>query len=160
MKTATKATSTLDSSKIAATGTNYNESLTNPKKLAQPSKETQSKLKPTADEVVDKLQKTDKKINSFYDKLASDPDTIGDKLLRRAIPALTNIAAGKVFQKAWTKSRKKLSHKPESAQNSLAQGLLTSMLFAGLYAAFSTFISHWSNKGTQALVKRRQNKRN
>lgn len=121
-----------------------------------------SSLSGTADEVVSRLHKTDGKLNRIRHKLLDDPDTLGDKVTKTAVPSLVGLVGGKVFQSIWdhtvTKSRKG-GGKDSERESAHQQGVAMSIVFAVLSAAFGALLSEISTRGTQAFITKRQGKR-
>ena len=61
------------------------------------SDETNTDFPSSADRAVDRLRE---------DRL-NDPDSLGDKLIKSAVPALAGLVAGKAFQMIWDKGTTK-----------------------------------------------------
>lgn len=120
---------------------------------------TESKLAGTADTVVEQLDKVNEKVTKLRNDRASDPETAGDKVVKAALPALSGAVAGKAFQLGWNAIMKKIHPSPDDDAKDRQQGLLMSMLFAALSAAFCTAITSLSTKGSNALVRHWEAKR-
>ncbi|MCC2732568.1 hypothetical protein LK486_18930, partial [Fusicatenibacter saccharivorans] len=56
-----------------------------------------------ADRVVEGLHRIDQKVDDLRNQRLNDPDSLGDKLVKSAVPALAGLVAGKLFQIAWDK---------------------------------------------------------
>ena len=107
-----------------------------------------------ADKAIENLHRIDSKINALRNQMMSDPDSLGDKLLKMAIPAVTGLVAGRLFQMMWDKGTGRLD-----ADEEVQQSLLMSIAFAAASAAFGAVVSTLSGRGSQALVDRRHRKR-
>lgn len=107
-----------------------------------------------ADKAVENLRRIDRKIDALRNQMMSDPDSLGDKLLKMAIPSAAGLVAGRLFQMVWDKSIGR-----SDAEEEVQQGLLMSIAFAAASAAFGAVVSTLSSCGSQALVDRRHRKR-
>ena len=107
-----------------------------------------------ADKAIENLHRIDSKINALRNQMMSDPDSLGDKLLKMAIPAVTGLVASHLFQMAWDKGTSRLD-----AEEEVQQGLFMSIAFAAASAAFAAIVSTLSCRGSQALVNLRHRKR-
>lgn len=109
----------------------------------------------TADRIIAGLDHVNAKVDAMRDERINDPDSLGDKLLKFALPSLAGLVAGKVFQMLWNKGTgARLSDEEETRQ-----GLLVSVVFAALSAAFTAAVSQLSVRGSQAFVARRHRRR-
>ncbi|WEV69499.1 DUF4235 domain-containing protein [Bifidobacterium sp. ESL0775] len=91
-----------------------------------------------------------------------DPDTLGDKIFKIVMPTVLGALAGKVFKTIWD-SRVTNRRGPaggDAAEDANQQGFVASIIFAAVSAAFSSVISTLGTRGSDALVTRRQNRRN
>ena len=107
-----------------------------------------------ADKVIENLHRIDDKVDALRNQMMSDPDSLGDKLLKTEIPAVAGLVASYLFQMAWDKGTGRLD-----AEKEVQQGLLMSIAFAAASAAVGAVVSALSCRGTQALVDRRHRKR-
>ena len=107
-----------------------------------------------ADKAIESLHRIDDKVDALRSRMMSDPDSLGDKLLKMAIPSVAGLVAGHLFQTAWDKGAGRLN-----ADEEARQGLLMSVAFAAASAAFGAVVSTLSGRGSQALVDRRHRKR-
>ena len=107
-----------------------------------------------ADKVIETLHRIDDKVDALRGRMMSDPDSLGDKLLKTEIPAVTGMVAGYLFQMAWDKGTSRLN-----AEKEVQQSLLMSIAFAAASAAFAAIVSTLSCRGSQALVNLRHRKR-
>lgn len=110
-----------------------------------------------ADRVVESLHRIDDKVNELRSNRLRDPDSLGDKMVKAAVPALTGLIAGKVFQTIWDKGISRRNLRRGLAADA-PQGLLTSVAFAAISAAFGAAVSQLSDRGSQAFVERRHRK--
>lgn len=109
----------------------------------------------TADRIIAQLDRVNAKVDDMRNERLNDPDSMGDKLLKFALPSIAGFVAGKAFQLLWNKGTgAKLSEEDEAQQ-----GLLMSVLFAALSAAFTASVSMLSDRGSKAFVARRHRKR-
>ncbi|BDR52239.1 hypothetical protein KIM372_01460 [Bombiscardovia nodaiensis] len=93
-------------------------------------------------------------------KVRNDPDSLGDKLLKFALPSLAGLLVGRVFKSFWDKSVRKQNGGIESGDQSQEQeGFIASVIFAGLSAALAAVVSQLSDRGSQALVDRLHTRR-
>ncbi|WEV72498.1 DUF4235 domain-containing protein [Bifidobacterium sp. ESL0790] len=119
-----------------------------------------SPLHSTADDIVGKLNAIDEKVNTMRSKQISDPDSLGDKIFKVALPSAIGIVGGKLFKTVWDKS---VVDRHGSAKlndgETQQQSLLASMTFAALSAAFTAIITELGGRGSQAFVTRRQHRR-
>lgn len=83
-----------------------------------------------------------------------DPDTLSDKVIKAAVPAIAGLVAGQVFQLLWDRGPGRFSKKGEHTR------LAMSLVFAACSAAFGAVITQLFDRGTQSFVARRQRKRN
>jgi hypothetical protein len=114
-------------------------------------------LKKSADSIVSRLSAVDSKVDKMARTKTDDPDSIGDKIIKMAVPALAGLIAGKVFQSLWNKGIVK--HRSNDSEDDERQGLLLTLAFAGLSAAFGAVVSQLSDVGSTAFVRRRHIKR-
>ena len=69
------------------------------------SDETNTDFPSSADRAVDSLHRIDEKVNRLREDRLNDPDSLGDKLIKSAVPALAGLVAGKAFQMIWTRHK-------------------------------------------------------
>lgn len=108
----------------------------------------------SADKTIAGLRRIDDKVDALRARMLNDPDSLGDKLLKMAIPAVAGLVAGRLFQLLWDKGTGRSRNDAE-----VQQGLLMSVAFAAASAAFGAVVSTLSGRGSQALVDRRHRKR-
>ncbi|BDR53987.1 hypothetical protein KIMH_00980 [Bombiscardovia apis] len=114
-----------------------------------------SQLNATADKAVAQFQAIDEKVNAMRTQVRMDPDSLGDKLLKFAIPSLAGLVFGRIFKSVWDKNVSRSRGGIEGNDSGEQQeGFIASIVFAGLSAAFAAVVSQVSNKGSQALVDR------
>jgi hypothetical protein len=119
------------------------------------SRADRQQLTDTADRIVSRLQNIDEKVNIMRMQINNDPDSLGDKLFKYALPSLAGMLAGKVFKSIWDRSRTSLSLSSQESDEENQEGLIASIAFAGLSAALTAIVSQLSDKGSQALIDRR-----
>lgn len=108
----------------------------------------------SADRTVARFHAIDEKVNAMREQRLSDPDSLGDKLFKLVMPALTGLVAGQLFQMAWDKGTSRTRRHGDATQQSFLMGLL----FAACSAAFGAVVSQLSTRGSQAFVDRRHRK--
>lgn len=132
------------------------------------------------DQIVDAFGRFDAKVDAMRERRLNDPDSLGDKMLKFAIPSVAGFIASKAFQLVWNglmaqrASQRAGRHSAQSAvtrENSVGSGklgdgtideqesLFMSIAFSALSAALSAVVSQLSDRGSQALVNRRHRRR-
>lgn len=114
-----------------------------------------SESESSADRIVAALGRIDEKVTDMRKQRESDRDTLFDKILKAALPALMGLVAGKAFEMIW---KKQTTAHNLNTDTTTRQGLVMSLLFAGASAALSAIITELSNRGSQAIVDHRHNK--
>ncbi|OZG65621.1 DUF4235 domain-containing protein [Bifidobacterium eulemuris] len=109
----------------------------------------------SADRIVAQFHAIDDKVNAMRDQRLNDPDSLGDKLIKFALPTLAGLVAGKAFQLLWDRGP---GRKGKTVDDAAQQGLVMSLAFAAASAAFGAIVSQLSDRGSQALVDRRHRK--
>lgn len=109
----------------------------------------------TADDVVAKLEAVNAKVDEMRKNMENDPDSMGDKILKAALPSITGLVAGKLFQMVWDRGTAK---RFGDVKGDSVKGLLLSVAFAGLSAAVGAAVSQLSDRSSQAIVDRRHRK--
>ena len=117
------------------------------------SDETNTDFPSSADRAVDSLHRIDEKGN----RLREDPDSLGDKLIKSAVPALAGLVAGKAFQMIWDKGTSKRNLRKGLAADA-PQSLAMSLAFAAVSAALGAVVSQLSDRGSKAFVDPRHRK--
>ena len=117
------------------------------------SDETNTDFPSSADRAVDSLHRIDEKVNRLREDRLNDPDSLGDKLIKSAVPALAGLVAGKAFQMIWDKGTSK-----RNLRKGLAQSLAMSLAFAAVSAALGAVVSQLSDRGSKAFVDHRHRK--
>lgn len=107
-----------------------------------------------ADSAVDALHRIDEKVNALRDQRLNDPETLGDKILKFALPSLAGLVAGKLFQTLWDRGVSRRNLRRGLAADA-QQGLPMTLAFAAASAALGAVVSQLSDRGSQALVDRR-----
>lgn len=95
------------------------------------SDETNTDFPSSADRAVDSLHRIDEKVNRLREDRLNDPDSLGDKLIKSAVPALAGLVAGKAFQMIWDKGTSKRNLRKGLAADA-PQGLAMSLVFAAV----------------------------
>jgi hypothetical protein len=125
--------------------------------MSDTSEDPAERLGKTADSIVASLGNIDRKVKAMTSARTNDPDTLGDKIIKVAIPSLTGLIAAKVFQTLWNRGTARLQ--TDDSDDDAQQGLLMTLLFAGLSAAFGAILSQLSDMGSRAFVSHRHGKR-
>ncbi|RBP97333.1 hypothetical protein CRD60_07275 [Bifidobacterium aemilianum] len=120
---------------------------------------SQEPAESTADRIISSLHSIDEKVNGMRAARESDPDSIGDKLIKFALPTLAGLLGGKLFQTLWNKGVAGHKSSGQQSDQERSQGFAMSLIFAAASAAFGAVVSQLSDKGSQALVNHRQIKR-
>lgn len=129
----------------------------------------------SVDRTVAMFHRIDRKVDAMRTARLRDPDTLGDKIIKSALPALIGLVAGKCFEVLWAKGThtparpgylrrhttvgKVLGGSAESTDDAGRQGLLMAVLFAAASAAFGTLVSQLADRGSRAFVARLQRHR-
>ena len=120
-----------------------------------------------ADRTVAQLHDLDEKVNAMKQHKSDDSETLGDKIIKLALPSLAGLVAGKVFQMLWDRfsptAKAKRAGKGDVDEglvdDDVERGLWASLVFTAMSAAFSAVISLLSDRGSNAFVAHRQHKR-
>lgn len=121
--------------------------------------ESTADLDSSTDRIVKQINSVDNKVTQLRKSRMSDPDTLSDKALKWIIPTLTGLVASKVFQMVWDKVTAKAHPSPLDDDQDHQQGIMMSMIFAALSAAFSTLLTQASDRSTNSFVHHLQNRR-
>ncbi|WP_236023820.1 DUF4235 domain-containing protein [Bifidobacterium miconis] len=125
----------------------------------------------SADQIIAVFDQINEKVDAMRAKRINDPDSLGDKFLKFALPSVAGFIAGKLFTLAWNHSlgRNRKAAAPTGAADagSLGDGvvdekesLMMSVLFSALSSAVGAAVSQLSDRGSQAIVDRRHRRRN
>nr|WP_236632781.1 DUF4235 domain-containing protein [Bifidobacterium xylocopae] len=110
----------------------------------------------TADSAVAKFHAIDEKVDAMRSQVNADPDSLGDKLLKFALPSLAGLLAGKLFKSVWDSRNTARNNGIEQHDDGQEQeSMVASLVFAALSAALTAVVSELSDRGSQALVSRR-----
>lgn len=109
----------------------------------------------SADRIVARFHDIDRKVNAMREQRLNDPDSLGDKLIKLAVPAITGMLAGHIFQRIWDRTTS--PRRSRTGQDG-DQGLLMSLVFAGCSAAFGAVLTQLSDRGSKAFVEHRHRK--
>lgn len=112
----------------------------------------------SADRTVEALHQVDAKVNALRDQRLNDPDTLGDKLVKWAVPSLAGLIGGKLFQYVWDRGISRRNARRGLAADT-PQGMAASLAFAAASAAVGAVIGQLSDRGSQAFVERRHRRR-
>ncbi|EFA22061.1 DUF4235 domain-containing protein [Bifidobacterium gallicum] len=116
-------------------------------------------LSSTAGNVINSLHKVDNKVNGLAAARRRDPDTLGDKIAKSAVPSLAGMAAGRIFQTVWDRIMDKIHPSPVDDEQDHKTGIIGSLVFAALSAAFVAVVTQLSDRGTIAAIHKMQSKR-
>lgn len=116
---------------------------------------TGSDLDATTRQAVGAIEKANAAVDAGREKLRSDPDTLSDKALRSAIPALATLVGSRGIAAAW----KKMTGSDHTPGAGTHDGLVQSMLFAAVSAALGALISQTAVSAVSAFIRRRQRRR-
>lgn len=122
------------------------------------SDETNTDFPSSADRAVDSLHRIDEKVNRLREDRLNDPDSLGDKLIKSAVPALAGLVAGKAFQMIWDKGTSKRNLRKglaADAPQSLARVWHSPPCSARTPGAV---VSQLSDRGSKAFVDHRHRK--
>lgn len=123
----------------------------------QDGNEHDTTVSPSAQRVVDGLRTFDGKVDAMRERRANDPDSLGDKIIKVAVPAIAGFAAGHLFQLIWNAGTRR--HDVDKATGlPRPQGFAMELLFAACSAAFGAVVSQLSDRGSQAFVNHRHRK--
>lgn len=119
-----------------------------------------------ADDIIATLDGINRKVDDMRNARINDPDSLGDKLLKFALPSIAGFIAGKLFQSLWNSSVAKPTTRRQK-NGTLGDGivddhesLFMSIAFSALSAAVTAAVSQLSDRGSQAIVDRRHRRRN
>ncbi|WP_101622327.1 DUF4235 domain-containing protein [Bifidobacterium parmae] len=107
----------------------------------------------SADRMVDAFHRIDEKVDAMREHRLNDPDSLGDKIVKWALPSVAGFVGGKLFQTIWNRGVSRRNVRRGRAADA-PQGFLMQLLFTALSAAFGAFVSHVSNRGSEAIVDR------
>lgn len=123
---------------------------------------TEFQAESTADRIVAGFDAINKKVDAMRADRLNDPDSLGDKLLKAALPSVAGFVAGKAFTMLWNRGTARHARKNVNGDGTLGDGtvdqqesLLMSLLFSALSAAIGAAVSQLSDRGSQAIVDRR-----
>ncbi|NEG55216.1 DUF4235 domain-containing protein [Bifidobacterium platyrrhinorum] len=112
----------------------------------------------SADRAVEALHRVDEKVDALREQRMNDPESLGDKLLKWAVPSLAGLIGGKLFQLVWNHGMSRRNVRRGLAADA-PQGVLASVAFSVLSAAFGALVSQLSDRGSKAIVDRRHRRR-
>lgn len=111
-----------------------------------------------ADAIVERFHAIDDKVRDMTSSVKSDPDSLTDKVIKWVLPSLAGYLAGKIFQSFWDNVQTRRNGGLESEEGQ-QQGAIASLAFAVLSAALTTLVSGVIDRGSQAFVDRRHQRR-
>ncbi|KAB8288448.1 hypothetical protein DSM100688_1015 [Bifidobacterium ramosum] len=121
----------------------------------------------TADRIVAGFDRINEKVDAMRAERINDPDSLGDKLLKAALPSVAGFIAGKLFTLAWNHGVARRRGLRPTSDGTLGDGvvddkesLLASLMFSALSASIGAVVSQLSDRGSQAIVNRRHRKHN
>ncbi|KAB5605553.1 DUF4235 domain-containing protein [Bifidobacterium jacchi] len=120
----------------------------------------------TADRIIAGFDRINDKVDDMRAKRLDDPDSLGDKALKFALPSIAGFVAGKLFTLAWNRSvgrNRAAKRGGEALGDGVVDGkesVFMSVAFAALSAAIGAAVSTLSDRGSQAIVDRRHRRRN
>lgn len=123
---------------------------------------TEFQAESTADRIVAGFDAINKKVDAMRADRLNDPDSLGDKLLKAALPSVAGFVAGKAFTMLWNRGTARHARKNVNGDGTVDQqeSLLMSLLFSALSAAIGAAVSQLSDRGSQAIVDRRHRRHN
>lgn len=111
-----------------------------------------------ADTIVERFHAIDDKVRDMTSSVKSDPDSLTDKVIKWVLPSLAGYLAGKIFQSVWDNAQTRRNGGLESEEGQ-QQGTIASLAFAVLSAALTTLVSGVIDRGSQAFVDHRHQRR-
>ena len=113
----------------------------------------------STDRIIEGFARINEKVDAMRNQRLNDPDSLGDKAVKFALPSIAGFVAGKLFTLVWNKfvARKRPSDARRAGDGVVDQqeSLFMSILFAALSAAVGAAVSQLSDRGSKALVARR-----
>ncbi|MBT1161857.1 DUF4235 domain-containing protein [Bifidobacterium sp. SO1] len=121
---------------------------------------TEYQTESTADRIVAGFDKINEKVDAMRAERLNDPDSLGDKLLKSALPSVAGFVAGKAFTLLWNRGKsRRAAGKLGDGVVDEQESFVMSLLFAALSAALGAVVSQLSDRGSQAIVDRRHRRR-
>ena len=123
---------------------------------------------------VQRLNAANHKIDALRERRLKNPNTLGDSLLKAALPSLATFIAGQIAHVIWKKhvDTKKINLNSNNRPNNLSkekiaqkqcinqeEPLLMSLGFAVFSAILTTIVGRLVSSGTLSYIARRQRKR-
>lgn len=127
-----------------------------------------------AQTAVQRLNAANHKIDVLRERRLKNPNTLGDSLLKSALPSFATFVAGQIAQLIWKKhvDTKKINLNSNNRSNNLSkekiakeqrvkqeEPLLMSLGFAVFSAIITTLVGRLVSHGTLSYIARRQRKR-
>lgn len=117
-------------------------------------KPTGSDLDDTTRRAVSAMEKANSAIDAQHAKVRADSDTLSDKALRSAVPAIAGMIGSKGLESVWKKVTGS-DHVPGATSH---DNLLLSMLFSAVSAALGVLISRVAVSSVSAFVRHRHHR--
>ena len=123
---------------------------------------------------VQRLNAANRKTDALRERRLKNPNTLGDSLLKAALPSLATFIAGQIAHVIWKKhvDTKKINLNSNNRPNNLSkekiaqkqcvnqeEPLLMSLGFAVFSAILTTIVGRLVSSGTLSYIARRQRKR-
>lgn len=118
--------------------------------------EQNSPLSETADRIDSALDSVNAKVDAKRASILSNPDSLSDRIIKYAVPALASTLLGQAISLGWKKQTNGRA-KPNAKDTSTS--LLQSVIFSGLTAAMTALVVRIATLASQSWVTRRQSKR-
>lgn len=127
-----------------------------------------------AQATVQRLNAANRKIEALRERRLRNQNTLGDSLLKSALPSFATFIAGQIAHLIWKKhvDTRKINLNSNSRSNNLSkekvaqkqrikqeEPLLLSLGFAVFSAILTTIVGRLANHGTLSYIARRQRKR-
>ena len=127
-----------------------------------------------AQTAVQRLNATNRKIDALRERRLKNPNTLGDSLLKSALPSFATFIAGQIAQLIWKKhvDTRKINLNSNNRSNNLSnektaqkqrvkqeEPLIMALGFAVFSAILTTLVGRLVNRGTMSYIARRQRKR-
>ena len=127
-----------------------------------------------AQATVQRLNAANRKTDALRERRLKNPNTLGDSLLKAALPSLATFIAGQIAHVIWKKhvDTKKINLNSNNRPNNLSkekiaqkqcvnqeEPLLMSLGFAVFSAILTTIVGRLVSSGTLSYIARRQRKR-
>lgn len=114
----------------------------------------------TADQIIAGFDRINDKVDAMRAQRLNDPDSLGDKLLKFALPSVAGFVAGKLFTLLWNRGTSRVAGRGKLGDGVVdeQESFVMSLLFSALSAAIGAVVSQLSDRGSQAIVDHRHRK--